>query len=143
MDLSDLLCLFSARVERRDGSYVFEVPEQEMEFGPVREGETYRVGLYPAAEPSQDDTPPSARAAKSARMETPSGRRGRSEGPPVEEGDARQVEIEDLGEQGDGLARIGPGYVVFVPGTDVGDRVRIRITDARENFAFADVVESS
>lgn len=61
----------------------------------------------------------------------------------VEEGNVLDVEIEDIGDQGDGLARVGPGYVVIVPDTQVGDRVTVEITEARENVAFADMVESS
>jgi len=60
--------------------------------------------------------------------------------PPIDEGDIREVEIEDLGEKGDGIARIPPGYVVFVENTSPGDRVRIKISDARDNFAFAEVI---
>jgi len=140
MALSDsLLCLFSGQVERRGGSYVVEIPESELDPGTVREGQVYRVGLLPAVEASESEastasTTSEPSAGMSARASQP------DRGPPVEEGDVREVEIEDIGEQGDGLARIGPGYVVFVPGTDVGDRVRIEITDARENFAFAEAI---
>jgi predicted RNA-binding protein with TRAM domain len=60
----------------------------------------------------------------------------------VSEGEVLEVDIEDMGRQGDGIARIGPGYVVFVSDTNVGDRVRVRITSTRENFAFAEPVTS-
>ncbi len=40
----------------------------------------------------------------------------------------------------DGVAHIG-GLVVFVPGTQPGDRVRIRITERRPRFAFSQVIE--
>jgi predicted RNA-binding protein with TRAM domain len=59
----------------------------------------------------------------------------------VREGETIQVEIESLGEQGDGLAKVGPGYVVFVPDTEVGQQPLVRITAARENVAFAEVVD--
>ena len=49
--------------------------------------------------------------------------------------------IEILGDAGDGIARVEHGYVIIVPNTDVGERVRIEITDARENVGFANVVE--
>ncbi|WP_345779738.1 TRAM domain-containing protein [Haloplanus halobius] len=39
------------------------------------------------------------------------------------------------------MARIGPGYVVFVEETQPGDHVKIRVTEARDNFAFAEVVD--
>ncbi|MFC6906734.1 TRAM domain-containing protein [Halalkalicoccus tibetensis] len=38
--------------------------------------------------------------------------------PPVTEGNHRTVEIETIGEQGDGIARVERGYVVIVPDTD-------------------------
>jgi len=66
--------------------------------------------------------------------------RGPSE-PPVEEGEQRTVEIEDLGDQGDGLARVERGFVVIVPDTEQGERVTVEITDVRENVAFAEVVK--
>jgi predicted RNA-binding protein with TRAM domain len=61
--------------------------------------------------------------------------------PPVEKGETVEVEVEDIGEQGDGIARIGPGYIVFVPGADIGDRITVEINQVRENFAFGEVVE--
>jgi predicted RNA-binding protein with TRAM domain len=60
---------------------------------------------------------------------------------PVKEGDIVEVEIENLGDQGDGIARVGPGYVVIVPETSRGERVSVEITEARENVAFAEVLE--
>jgi predicted RNA-binding protein with TRAM domain len=140
-----LLCLFSAQVEEREDSYVLEVPKSEIDHGAVHPGEVYRVGLVPAparssvTDSADGGTPESGSNASAVSASSPSRTAGVDE-PPVEEGEVRPVEIEDLGDQGDGLARIGPGYVVFVPDTDVGDRVRVRITDVRENFAFAEVV---
>ena len=61
--------------------------------------------------------------------------------PPVTEGEQRRLQIEDVGDQGDGLARVGPGYVVFVPDTEIGQQPLVRITTVRENVAFAEVVE--
>jgi len=59
----------------------------------------------------------------------------------VSEGETLEVEIESLGEKGDGLAKVGPGYVVFVSDTEVGQQPLVRVTTARENYAFAEVVE--
>jgi predicted RNA-binding protein with TRAM domain len=61
--------------------------------------------------------------------------------PPVEEGEQRTVEIETIGEQGDGITRVERGFVVIVPDTEQSERVTIEITDVRETVAFADVVE--
>jgi len=60
--------------------------------------------------------------------------------PPVEVGDVRNVKIEALGSGGDGIARIG-GFVIFVPGTKVGDDVTIRVTKVLRRYAFAEVIE--
>jgi predicted RNA-binding protein with TRAM domain len=125
---TSLRCLFSGRVEERDGSYVIEVPHDEVKLGAVEAGAVYRVGVL--GQPAEPDA-----------EESPSERPQRSDGPPVAEGEVREVEIEDVGDQGDGLARVGPGYVVFVPGAAVGDRPTVRITSARENVAFAEIVE--
>ena len=62
-------------------------------------------------------------------------------GPPVSVGDQRVVEIDEIGQQGDGLTRVEHGYVVIVPDTEVGERVRIQIRHVREMVGFADVVE--
>lgn len=138
MDVADsLLTLFTAQIEERTGDYVIRIPEQEVSLGTLESGGTYRVGLIPPVEQRQETG-----RAESSRSAPQAGRDGEREGesPPVEEGDQREVEIEDVGEQGDGIARIGPGYIVFVPDTHVGDRVTIEITDVRANFAFGDVV---
>ena len=59
---------------------------------------------------------------------------------PVHVGEEYEVKIEDLGRDGDGIARV-EGFVVFVPGAGVGDEVKIRISATRRKFAFAEVVE--
>jgi len=59
----------------------------------------------------------------------------------VDNGDLVDIEIDSLGDKGDGIGRVGPGYVVIVPDTDVGERVNVRITEAKENVAFAEVVK--
>jgi predicted RNA-binding protein with TRAM domain len=133
MEISDRLrCLYSADVEERDGEYVVDVPAQEIELGDIEAGETYRIALLPA--PSTSETKPNS--------PDTSVNQGRSPpGPPVEEGDQRDVEIEDIGEQGDGITRVERGFVVIVPDTSQGERVTVEITDVRENVAFADVVD--
>ena len=51
------------------------------------------------------------------------------------------MDIEDIGEQGDGIARVERGFVVVVPDTEQGERITIEITDVRENVGFAEVVD--
>lgn len=131
MKISDQLrCLFSATVEPRDDSYILEVPEQEIQLGDIRAGETYRVAILPAASTAEPDS-----------TDTDAGEARDPPEPPVAEGDQRDVEIEDIGEQGDGITRVERGFVVIVPDTERGERVSIEITDVRENVAFAEVTE--
>ena len=59
---------------------------------------------------------------------------------PVEEGKVYDAKIEDIGREGDGLARI-ENFVVFVPGTKVGDAVKVRITKVHRRMAFGEVVK--
>ena len=136
MEISDrLLCLFSATVEEVDGSYVFEVPEQELRLGELDEGAMYQVATLAA--PSQA----TAEAEGGTTNDGDAGRRRGHQAPPVTEGETRRVEIEDIGEQGDGITRVERGFVVIVPDTEKGERVRIEVTDVRENVAFGEVVE--
>lgn len=130
----DVLALYSAELERSGGRPTFAVPERELDVGDLDVGDRYRIAVIPARETASDDEA-TANRSRSPRREAPGGE------PPVEEGEVREVEIEDVGDQGDGIARIGPGYVVFVPETTVGDRVTVEITEARENFAFGSVVD--
>ncbi len=124
----ELLSLFSARLERNGDSVSIEVPEREVTDGPLEAGRTYRVALLPAAG-SGAEGPPAAAAPADADPE-----------PPVAAGEVVELEIEDLGEQGDGIARIDSGYVVFVPNTTLGERVTVEISEARETLAFAEVI---
>ncbi len=66
--------------------------------------------------------------------------RDESRSAPVEEGEVYDVTIEDIARQGDGIARV-EGFVVFVPGTKVGDEVQIKVERVLPKFAFASVVE--
>jgi len=59
---------------------------------------------------------------------------------PVREGEEVEVQIEDVGSEGDGVAKV-EGYTLFVPGTEAGDRVTVRIEDVKERFGFAEPVE--
>lgn len=134
MEIPDeLLCLFSARIDTREGSHVIEVPDAEFDLGGLDAGSTYRVAILPA----DGDR-------SGARSPSEGGRGGRTEHrePPVAVGDRREVEIENLGDQGDGIARVDRGYVVIVPDTEVGDRVTVEIEDIHTNFAIASVVEN-
>jgi predicted RNA-binding protein with TRAM domain len=60
--------------------------------------------------------------------------------PPVNVGDIRQVKIEAVGSEGDGIAKID-GFVVFVPGAKLNDDVTVRITKVLRKYGFAELVE--
>jgi len=59
---------------------------------------------------------------------------------PVVLGQEYDVEISETSRRGDGLARI-QGFVIFVPGTRKGDKVRIKITKIGRSYAIGEVVE--
>ncbi len=60
--------------------------------------------------------------------------------PPVSEGQELEVTIEAVGAKGDGIAKV-KGFVLFVPGTAGGDRVKVRITKVLHNVGFAEVLQ--
>lgn len=59
---------------------------------------------------------------------------------PVALDDVVEVTIDDVGSEGDGVAKVD-GYTLFVSDTEAGDDVRVRVTDLKPNFGFAEVVE--
>ncbi len=127
MEISEhLSCLYTAEIDADGDSYVIEVPAHEIELGDVEPGEVYRVGLFPAGAAESTDTA--------------GGDDREGSEPPVEVGERRTVEIETIGDQGDGIARVERGYVVIVPEGEEGDRVEIEIEQVRENVAFARIV---
>ena len=124
MEIRDqLLTLYTAEIEEQDGSYVVEVPERELEVGDIHERGTYRIALIGQSEEAADD------------------QANPSDSLPVEEGEKRVVEIESIGDQGDGIAKIDNGYVLIVEDVEVGDKVRVEIENAQENVAFAETIE--
>ncbi len=125
------LCLFSSRISESEDGGVLQVPRREIENGSVEPGESYRVALVRTGSAGTEETT------------TTTGRASDQPQPPVEPGEIRYVEVEDLGKQGDGIARVERGYVIIVPGTDVGDRVKIEISEVETNFAVGDIVETT
>lgn len=123
IELSDqLLSLHTAELKGRNDSYIIEVPSRELQQGDLQDGEMYRIALLPALTPK---TEPDQKQEASK--------------PPIQEGDIREVEIEAIGHQGDGIAKVERGYVVIVPETEEGDEVTIEITNVTENFALGEV----
>lgn len=129
MEIHDnLLTLFSEEIEQEDGRYIIEIPANEVTKGDIQSGQVYRVGLLPSANSSSNRSP-QTRSQKQS-----------SQSSPVDVGEQRTVEIENIGDKGDGIARVERGYVIIVPDTEQGEKVTINITDTKENVAFGEVV---
>ena len=132
MEISEqLLCLFSASVTESEDGYTIEVPKREVDTGEIAVGETYRVALI------DDSAAASTTIEDSSTTDADSG----EPQPPVEPGELRYVEIEDIGKQGDGIARVERGYVIIVPGAEVGERVKIEVSEVKSNFAVGEIIE--
>lgn len=50
------------------------------------------------------------------------------------------VDIVETSKRGDGIARV-KGFVIFVPNTKPGDKVKIRITRVGRSYAVAEVTQ--
>ena len=125
-----LLCLFSATVTSEDDKYVIEVPKREVETGSIDPTETYRVALIAAELAEAESTDDTETGVPSSEPQ-----------PPVEAGEIRYVEIEDIGKQGDGIARVERGYVIIVPDSEIGERVKVEITEVKSNFAVGEIID--
>ncbi|MFP8955821.1 TRAM domain-containing protein [Natrialbaceae archaeon A-CW3] len=146
MEISEkLLCLFSTEVSEEDDRFVIEIPRQEIETGDVEPGDVYRVALISRERTtSTTETGTDGSGTTTKTSQTPSQPTAPSEPkPPVDVGETRYVEIEDIGKQGDGIARVERGYVIIVPGADVGDRVKIEVTEVKSNFAVGEIIEET
>jgi len=136
MEISEeLRSLFSATVDEQRDSYVIEVPRAEVEEGFIDTSRAHKIALLSTESASPSET------TASGRTETDRDHDVDQQGPPVSVGEHRIVEIDGLGDQGDGIARVERGFVVVVPETEVGERVRIEIDHVTESVAFANVVE--
>ncbi|MDL0140752.1 TRAM domain-containing protein [Halobacterium salinarum] len=133
-----LRSMFSATVEKRGEMYVLEVPQSEVDHGALTPGETYRIGVLTqqlsSTEATDERTTQSPQSSAKGGSEPPT--------PPVTEGEVRDVTIETVGDQGDGLAKVERGYVVIIPGAQPGDEPTVEIDQVQENVAFASVVDS-
>lgn len=139
MHISDeLVCLYTAELTATDDTYTIDLPQREIDQGVITEGEQYRVAILTA-----DTTDTTETRADNQTNTTRSQQRGtdRQPAPPVSEGETREVEIESLGDQGDGIAKVDRGFVLIVPDTEIGERVTVEIGDVGSNVAFAEVVD--
>ena len=127
----DLLCLYTAEIDTSGDTYTIELPKREIEHGQLTPESPIQVAIFSTTNFTEESSSQSPAATHT----------DHSESPPVDEGDIVDVEIDSLGDQGDGIGRVGPGYVLIVPDTDVGERVSVRITETKDNVAFAEVVK--
>lgn len=127
MSMTDLLAVFSAQIERKGGDYVITIPDRELEIGDLDPDGVYRFGVL-------DSVDTDGRSG--------SGGSNRST-PPVDEGDVLDVEIDSKGEEGDGIAYVEGGYVVFVPNTAIGDVVTVEVVSVGPRFARAEPVDGT
>jgi predicted RNA-binding protein with TRAM domain len=58
---------------------------------------------------------------------------------PVKVGEEYDVEINEVGSKGDGIARI-KNFVVFITGAKQGEKTRIKIKEVRNRFAVGEKV---
>jgi len=58
---------------------------------------------------------------------------------PVKENQELEVVIDDIGSRGDGVARI-QNFLIFVPRSKIGERVKVRIISVGEKFAVAEKI---
>ncbi|MCO8267824.1 23S rRNA (uridine(2552)-2'-O)-methyltransferase [Haloferax sp. AB510] len=59
---------------------------------------------------------------------------------PVRKGDELDVEIVDVGSEGDGIAKV-EDFTLFVSDTEAGDTPTVRVTDVKPRFAFAEPID--
>jgi 23S rRNA (uridine2552-2'-O)-methyltransferase len=58
---------------------------------------------------------------------------------PVRTGDVVEVTIEDVGSEGDGIAKVD-GFTLFVDGAGEGETVEVEVTGVKPRFGFAEPV---
>jgi len=56
----------------------------------------------------------------------------------IEEGKTYELMIQDIGKEGDGVAKKGK-YTIFIPGTTKGDKVKVRINHVKGTLAFGEL----
>jgi predicted RNA-binding protein with TRAM domain len=129
---NSLLCLFTGTVREDGGRYLVEIPDTEIDAGTLDPDTAYRVAMLRDGAATAGDA---AEGTESRGAPT-------EPQPPVTVGEMRYVEIEDIGKQGDGIARVERGYVIIVPDSEEGQRVKVEVTEVKQNFAVGRIVEA-
>ena len=123
-----LRSVFTGRVEQNGSEYIVSIPNGEVENDGVTPGETYRIAVLETASSGGEQS-----------MNRPPVRPFTRDSPPVEEDELIEVEIESIGDEGDGIAKVDRGYVIIVPDGQPGDVLTVRIEEVKENVAFAEI----
>lgn len=142
--LKELKTLFSAEVVEIDGEYYIQIPKREVDLENVSLGDVYKTALL-STNPVENrashmgvDSTGQTRHNTTAQSGVADDEYGE---PPVSEGETMEVDIESVGEEGDGVAKVDRGFVVIVENAEVGTSPRVEITEVKKNLAFADIVE--
>lgn len=129
---------FDATVQFEEGRYVVEMPFGNLEGSNISDGDTVRLGVFTQSGAIPEDG--AELVPQSIEHTTPRmPERSTRSGPPVQKGEIHDVKITAMGDEGDGIGRVDGGYVVIVPGTDVGDEVVVEIENATKRMAFGRV----
>lgn len=134
---NSLRSLFSAQIKQQGGTYIVEVPSNEIDYEALTADETYRIAILESPVSTESSVQQESQRAPTRETASQS-----PPGPPVEEGEVRDVTIETVGDQGDGIAKVERGYVVIVPNAQPGDEPTVEIEQTQENVAFASIVDS-
>jgi len=59
---------------------------------------------------------------------------------PVREGDVVEATVEDVGEEGDGIAKVD-GFTLFVDGVTEGETIDVRVDEVKPRYGFAQPVD--
>jgi predicted RNA-binding protein with TRAM domain len=60
--------------------------------------------------------------------------------PPVHEGEVLTVTIREIGDEGDGIAKVDRGYILIVPGGKPDETVTVEVVDVHERYAFGEII---
>ena len=132
-----LRSMFSATVRERGGAYVVEIPSGEIDHDAVTPRATYRVAVFQSS-PTTGRTKQESEQLDRAQSD----HQRRPSQPPVEKDEIRDVTIETVGDEGDGIAKVDRGYVVIVPDAQPGDEPTVKIEQVKQTVAFATVVDA-
>ncbi|MGL4736786.1 MAG: TRAM domain-containing protein, partial [Cellulosilyticaceae bacterium] len=58
----------------------------------------------------------------------------------IEKNEIYELEIMDLGEDGEGIAKLG-NFIICVPDVMMGDVVKVRLVKVRKNIAYGKVIQ--